>query len=127
MNMKEALSLLFNPSISEAGNPPRAPLHNHRVEHLPESSRVVIAQIKQSLTGTEDDPVVWEKIRSLIKMCESTTDHTFLYRYLESCRRSSSAYSVSHDRMDNKSDFSPQVGNQQIQSDSSQLRELKSL
>ncbi len=126
MNMKEASSLLFNPSIKEASNPPRAPLHNHHVDHLPESSRVILSQIELGLTGTDDDPVVWEKIRSLIKMCESTTDHTFLSHYLESCRRSSSAYGVSHNRMENRSDFSPQVSNQQIQSDSSQQRKAKS-
>ena len=87
MNMKEASSLLFNPSINEASNPPRAPLYNHPVDHLPESSKVILSQIELGLTGTDDDPVVWEKIRSLIKMCESTTDHTFLSHYLESCRR----------------------------------------
>ncbi|MGB7882689.1 MAG: hypothetical protein WBL44_08180, partial [Nitrososphaeraceae archaeon] len=81
MNMKEASSLLFNPSINEASNRPRAPLHNHHVDHLPESSRVVLSQIEQSLTGREDDPVVWERISSLIKRCESTIDHTFLSHY----------------------------------------------
>ena len=96
------------------------------MKHLPEPSRVVLAQIEQSLTGTEHDSIVWEKVHYLVTRCESTADHTFLNNYLESCRRSSSAYGVSHNRRENKSGFSPQVGNQQIQSDSEQLQEVKS-
>ena len=92
MNVKDAVSFLSNGSYNEARDPPRAPLQNHHVEHLPESSRMVLAQIEQSLKRTENVPIVWEKVQYLIRRCETTTDHTFLNHYLESCRPSSSAY-----------------------------------
>jgi hypothetical protein len=126
MNINEAMSFLSDNLSNEARNTSRAPLHNHHVKHLPESSRVLLAQIEQILMETEGEPIVWAKIQNLIKSCESTTDHSFLNDYLESCRRSSSAYGLSQRRQENKSGVSPQVANLRNQSYSEPLQEVKS-
>jgi hypothetical protein len=126
MNINEAMNFLSDNLSNEARNTSRAPLHNHHVKHLPESSRVLLAQIEQILMETEGELIMWEKIQNLIRRCESTTDHSFLNEDLESCRRSSSAYGLSQRRQENKSGVSPQVANLRNQSYSEPLQEVKS-
>lgn len=76
MNKNEAMNFLSDNLSIEARNTFPAPLHNHHVKHLPESSKVLLAQIEQILMEIEGEPIVWEKIQNLIRSCESTTDHS---------------------------------------------------
>ena len=87
MNMMEALRHLSGASANQANSPHPPPLHNHNVRHLPESSRIKLAQIEQILTTTKHEAFVWEDIKRLIQKCETTTDHTFLDCELESLWR----------------------------------------
>ena len=87
MNMMEASHYLFGASTK---NPPRDPLYNHHVEHLPEPTRDKLAQIEEILKGIKHEAYVWEDIEQLIKKCEFTPDHTFLDKELEYCKRNRS-------------------------------------
>ena len=89
MNMMEASRYLFGAPTKEAHRPP--PLHGHQVAHLPESSRTKLAEIEKILKMKfKNDVAVWEKIKGLIDVCNSTRNHTILDLELESHRRSNS-------------------------------------
>lgn len=89
MNMMEASRYLFGALTKEANRPP--PLHGHQVAHLPESSRTKLAEIEKILKmNLKNDVAVWEEIKGLIDVCNSTRNHSILDLELESHRRNSS-------------------------------------
>lgn len=89
MNMLEASRYLFGAPTKEENRPP--PLHRHQVAHLPESSRTKLAEIEKILNmNLKNDVAVWEELKRLIDVCNSTSNHTILDLELESLKRNSS-------------------------------------
>jgi hypothetical protein len=82
INILEAFRRMLDASPMEENSPPPLRDHHH-LEHIPESSKRRLAEIKKILLKTQQEAFVWEEIERLIKMCESTNDHTFLDRVLE--------------------------------------------
>jgi hypothetical protein len=89
VNVREASRYLLGAPTKEENRPP--PLHRHQVAHLPESSRSKLAEIEKILDlNLKNDVAVWEEIKRLIDVCNSTSNHTILDLELESLRRNSS-------------------------------------
>ena len=85
MNVTEASRYLFGAPTKEAN---RAPLYGHQVEHLPESSRTKLAEIEKMLKlNFRNDVAVWEEIKRLIDLCNSTRNHIILDLELESLKK----------------------------------------
>jgi hypothetical protein len=87
MNIKEAQRYLFAAPIKETDK--RRPLHGHDVQHLSESSRDKLIQIKQILEiRLKNDVAVFEEIKRLIKVLNHTRDDTILDAELDGLLRS---------------------------------------
>jgi hypothetical protein len=85
MNIKEAQRYLVAAPIKEADK--RPPLYGHDVQHLPESSRDKLTQIKQMLKiHLKNDVAVYEEINRLIK-ARNYSDDTILNAKLDELRR----------------------------------------
>ena len=83
-NIMEASRYLFGAPTKEEKRPP---LHRHHVEHLPESSRIKLAEIEKMLTiNLKNDNAVFERIKYLIGVCNSTTNHIILDLELDSLK-----------------------------------------
>jgi hypothetical protein len=82
VNILEAFRKMLCASPMEENSPPPLRGHHH-LEHIPESSKKRLAEIEKILLKTQHEAFVWEEIERLIKICESTNDHTFLDHELE--------------------------------------------
>lgn len=83
MNMKKAYSLLFGAPTKKADK--RPPLYGHDVQHLSESSRTKLEKIEELLTVKLKNPfAVYEKIKELVKVCNSGRFHSILDLELQS-------------------------------------------
>ena len=70
MNLNETYFYLFGASTKKANERPS--LHGHHVENYPESSRIKLARIEQSLKiRLKNDVAVYEEIERIIKICNA--------------------------------------------------------
>jgi hypothetical protein len=82
INILEAFRKMLGASSMEENSPPPLRGHHH-LERIAESSKRRLAKIEKNLLKTQQEAFVWEEIERLIKICESTNDHTFLDHELE--------------------------------------------